>query len=47
VVVAEGVETEAERDFLRANGCDLAQGFLYAQALPAGEFERWLGARAA
>jgi diguanylate cyclase (GGDEF)-like protein/PAS domain S-box-containing protein len=41
-VVSEGVETEAEKEFLSANGCDMAQGFLYSQPAPAGEFERWL-----
>jgi len=34
-VVAEGVETELQRDHLRALGCDAAQGFLYARPLPA------------
>jgi diguanylate cyclase (GGDEF)-like protein/PAS domain S-box-containing protein len=46
-VVSEGVETEAERAFLHAHGCDMAQGFLYNQAMPAGQFETWLAARAA
>lgn len=32
--VAEGVETVAQASYLRANGCDLAQGFLYSKALP-------------
>lgn len=32
-VVAEGVETRAQRDLLRRQGCDLAQGFLYARPL--------------
>jgi diguanylate cyclase (GGDEF)-like protein/PAS domain S-box-containing protein len=41
VVVAEGVETEAERRFLHEHGCDMAQGYLYDQARPAAEFERW------
>jgi diguanylate cyclase (GGDEF)-like protein/PAS domain S-box-containing protein len=41
-VITEGVETEAERAFLRAHGCDMAQGFLYARPCPAGEFEGWL-----
>jgi diguanylate cyclase (GGDEF)-like protein/PAS domain S-box-containing protein len=34
-VVSEGVETEAEKAFLRAHGCDMAQGFLYNVPLPA------------
>ncbi len=34
-VVAEGVETLAERDALRADGCDVIQGFLYSRPLPA------------
>jgi EAL domain-containing protein (putative c-di-GMP-specific phosphodiesterase class I) len=38
-VIAEGVETEAQRDFLRRAGCDEFQGFLYAPALAAADFE--------
>jgi sensor c-di-GMP phosphodiesterase-like protein len=35
-VVAEGVETAVQRDWLRDQGCDLAQGWLYGRAeLPA------------
>ncbi|PAU78775.1 bifunctional diguanylate cyclase/phosphodiesterase [Halovibrio salipaludis] len=36
-VVAEGVETEAQRDDLIARGCDLLQGFLFSRALPVAE----------
>jgi EAL domain-containing protein (putative c-di-GMP-specific phosphodiesterase class I) len=36
-IVAEGVETEAERSCLEALGCDLAQGFLFARPQPAGQ----------
>jgi predicted signal transduction protein with EAL and GGDEF domain len=41
-VVAEGVETEAQRDVLKALGCDVFQGFLFAPALAPDAFERWL-----
>ena len=34
-VVAEGVETEAQRDFLLGSGCRYAQGHLYSPAVPA------------
>ena len=43
-VVAEGVETEAQRQFLQAAGCHLFQGFLYAPALAAPAFEARVGA---
>jgi len=33
-VVAEGVETEAQRQYLRERGCPVGQGFLFAKALP-------------
>ncbi|PAX09508.1 GGDEF-domain containing protein [Sphingomonas lenta] len=36
-VVAEGVETEAQRDLLAAHGCELYQGFLCAGAVSVGE----------
>jgi diguanylate cyclase (GGDEF)-like protein/PAS domain S-box-containing protein len=38
-VIAEGVETEQQRDLLLGFGCDYAQGWLYSKALPADEFE--------
>ncbi|HJW03377.1 MAG TPA: EAL domain-containing protein, partial [Azospira sp.] len=41
-VVAEGVETEAQRHFLADIGCDVLQGFLFARPLPSAEFETWL-----
>lgn len=37
-VVAEGVETETQADFLKKNRCDLAQGYLYSKPLPLAEF---------
>ncbi|HEX6828186.1 MAG TPA: EAL domain-containing protein, partial [Burkholderiales bacterium] len=36
-VVAEGVETAEQLDFLRANQCDQFQGYYYARPLPASE----------
>ncbi|MEK7697782.1 MAG: EAL domain-containing protein, partial [Pseudomonadota bacterium] len=36
-VIAEGVENEAQLDFLRGKGCDLVQGYLFSPAVPAAE----------
>lgn len=41
-VVAEGVETVAQRDFLRAEGCDSLQGYRVSRPVPPKEFERFL-----
>jgi EAL domain-containing protein (putative c-di-GMP-specific phosphodiesterase class I) len=41
-VVAEGVETCGQRNLLSDLGCDVIQGFLYAQALSPPAFGRWL-----
>lgn len=38
-VVAEGVETEAQCEFLRRHQCDEIQGFLFSEALPANGIE--------
>ncbi|MFN4090487.1 MAG: EAL domain-containing protein [Alphaproteobacteria bacterium] len=37
-VVAEGVETRRTAAWLRRNGCDVAQGYLYARPVPASAF---------
>jgi EAL domain-containing protein (putative c-di-GMP-specific phosphodiesterase class I) len=41
-VIAEGVETEAQLDFLRARGCDEMQGFYFARPLPVADCTRVL-----
>ena len=41
-VVAEGVETRAQMEFLAQHGCDRAQGYFIDHALPAAEFENRL-----
>jgi diguanylate cyclase (GGDEF)-like protein/PAS domain S-box-containing protein len=41
-VVAEGVETEAQRDILKKIGCDCAQGYLFAKPMQADDFEALL-----
>ena len=38
-VIAEGVETQAQADFLRSKRCDEGQGYLFARPIPVGEFE--------
>ena len=45
-VIAEGVETEQQRDLLMAAGCDYIQGYLYSKPLPAEQFESFLEAAA-
>ncbi|WP_126455195.1 EAL domain-containing protein [Sulfuriflexus mobilis] len=41
-VIAEGVETEVQLDFMFENGCEEIQGFYFSQPLPADEFEKFV-----
>lgn len=42
-VIAEGVETEQQRDLLASIACDYGQGYLFSQPLPAEPFEQRFG----
>jgi diguanylate cyclase (GGDEF)-like protein/PAS domain S-box-containing protein len=44
-VIAEGVETELQRDLLAAAGCDYGQGYLFAPPMPAADFEAFMAQR--
>jgi diguanylate cyclase (GGDEF)-like protein/PAS domain S-box-containing protein len=41
-VIAEGVETEAQREFLEAHGCHAYQGYLFSRPLPVEGFEEFV-----
>jgi diguanylate cyclase (GGDEF)-like protein/PAS domain S-box-containing protein len=41
-VVAEGIETPAQRDTVHLAGCELGQGYLFATPAQAGQVARWL-----
>ena len=40
IVIAEGVETKGQIDFLKNNQCDIVQGYFYSKALTPAELER-------
>jgi len=44
-VIAEGVETPEQRDFLRSIGCEAYQGYLYGRPCPLADFEHLLRAQ--
>ncbi len=44
-VIAEGVETEVQRNFLERNGCHAYQGYLFSKPVPIEEFETLLNFR--
>jgi diguanylate cyclase (GGDEF)-like protein/PAS domain S-box-containing protein len=44
-VIAEGIETKEQRDFLTAIGCDYGQGYLFSRPVPPADFEQVLASR--
>ena len=42
-VLAEGIETAEQYEFLKARGCDEAQGYLMSRPIPAEQFTALLG----
>jgi EAL domain-containing protein (putative c-di-GMP-specific phosphodiesterase class I) len=41
-VVAEGVEDQADWDFVRNRGCDIAQGYFIAKPMPGADLPAWI-----
>jgi len=41
-IIAEGVETEAQREFLLREGCEQVQGYLYSKPVPADELVQFI-----
>ncbi len=44
-VLAEGVETKEQKDFLELNGCPMFQGYYFGHPVPIAEFEQQLRER--
>jgi diguanylate cyclase (GGDEF)-like protein len=44
-VVAEGVETQAQFEYLKGHGCEVFQGFLFARPMPLAAVSAWLRAQ--
>ena len=41
-VIAEGIETEEQRQYLIGLGCHEGQGWLFAKPMPAADIEAWM-----
>jgi EAL domain-containing protein (putative c-di-GMP-specific phosphodiesterase class I) len=46
-VIAEGVETEGQRQFLESIGCHHFQGYLFSKPLPVADFDAYLARHSA
>jgi EAL domain-containing protein (putative c-di-GMP-specific phosphodiesterase class I) len=44
-VIAEGVETESQLEFLKEHHCDAVQGYLFSRPIPADALRKWLVAQ--
>lgn len=42
VLIAEGIETKEQIDFLKTLQYDIVQGYYFSRPLPIEEFERWM-----